>query len=399
MMKILKRLFLLCLCVALLGGSALANEAADYSVEGYDDLYYKTTMPDGRLVFTGSIGEPGNYMDSRARILCLNPDMTVSWEYIDPAEGCCRFGDAAFLKDGTLGVLFEDSPFQTTEEIKLKFFTAEGRLTGKEIPLDSSSEYSVLPSGLLTEYWIGKKSESYVELTDWEGKVRFRWQGYGPMAWENLIEEEDGLVLIGREAGILENAAGMIMKVDWQGNTVWETVVPFLKEENEGAGLNGCRTSDGCYLAVLGERGLNDGPVDSEWTMALVKFSPQGRILWISTESLETISSDYLFSEAVEYNGKYVIQCEHKNRFGSLSYPIRYLWFDTDGKALGTTEMNIRKEDFARLADKRKVEAILGKLIPAGNGLWQVFACWDESNNHEKEMTSTDEVFLKVPEL
>ena len=398
-MKILKRLLLLCLCLAMLAGSALANETADYSTEGYDHLYYKLTLPDGRLIFTGCVAKPGNYMDSKARILCLNPDMTVSWDYIDPTEGSCGFGGAGLIKDGTLGVLFDDSPYQTTKECKLMFFTADGQPTGKEIPLDPMKEYRILQSGLLTRDGSGRKSESYAEFADWEGKVLFRWQGSGPVAGNDLIEEEDGLVMIGREPGMLVNAAGKIMKVDWQGNTVWETVVPFLTEENEGVTMSGCRTSDGCYLARLAERGPNAGSPDAKSTEALVKFSPQGRILWISTEGLEDIASEYLFSDAVEYNGKYVIQCEDKERFASLAYPIRYLWFDTDGKALGTTELKILKEDFARLADKKKVEAITGELIPAGNGLWQSLSGWSESSNHEKEMASQDDVFLKIPEL
>ena len=74
----LHRILLLGVCMVLLTGSALANEVADISGEGYDCMYYKCTLPDGRIILTGWKGEVGNYMDSRARILCLNPDMTVS---------------------------------------------------------------------------------------------------------------------------------------------------------------------------------------------------------------------------------------------------------------------------------------------------------------------------------
>ena len=97
--------------MVLLTGSALANEVADISGEGYDCMYYKCTLPDGRIILTGWKGEVGNYMDSRARILCLNPDMTVSWEYIDPAEGHCGYTWTAVRKDGTLGVVFDNSPY------------------------------------------------------------------------------------------------------------------------------------------------------------------------------------------------------------------------------------------------------------------------------------------------
>ena len=119
MMKALKRVLLLGLCLALLAGTALANEVVDISSEGYDCFGYTYTLPDGRLLFTGCHGTPGNYMDSKARILCLNPDRTVSWEYIYPEEGSWDFGGVVLMKDGTLCVRLSNSPYQTTLEDKL----------------------------------------------------------------------------------------------------------------------------------------------------------------------------------------------------------------------------------------------------------------------------------------
>ena len=401
MMKRTRRALLLCLCLTLLAGAALANEVLDYCTDGYDGIGYEMTLPDGRLIFTGCYGKPGKYMDQKARILCLNPDMTVCWEYIDPAEGSCGFGNVNLMKDGTLCVLFDDSPYQTTKELKLVFFTTDGQPTGKEIPLQYNERgyvnYRILKSGLLTVWW--DDTESYIGLTDWDGNTLFRWQEDEMIQFENVIEEEDGLVMIGREPGMLVNAAGKIMKADYQGNVIWETVVPFLREQNEGVTMSGIRTDDGCYMVKLAERGPGAGSPGSEWTLALVKFSSRGRILWINTEIQESLPKDCSFSDVMEYNGKYVVQYEDINRFASIGYPIGYLWFDADGNVLGTTEMSLRKEDFPRLAKKRKVEAIIGEFVPAENGLWQMIVCWDESSSHEKEMATQDDLLVRIPEL
>ena len=133
MLRTLRRMLLLCLCIALLAGSALANEVVDISTDGYDCMYYECTLPDGRLIFAGDMGTVGNYADSRARLLCMNPDMTVSWDYVDPEEGGCRFWGAAVLKDGTIGTMLDNSPYQNSVGRKLKFFTQDGQPTGKEI--------------------------------------------------------------------------------------------------------------------------------------------------------------------------------------------------------------------------------------------------------------------------
>ena len=131
--RTLGRVLLLCLCMVLLAGGALANEVVDISTDGFDCLYYECTLPDGRLIFAGDMGTVGNYADARARLLCMNPDMTVSWDYVDPEEGDCRFWHATVLKDGTIATVLDNSPYQQPMGRKLKFFTQDGQPTGKEI--------------------------------------------------------------------------------------------------------------------------------------------------------------------------------------------------------------------------------------------------------------------------
>ena len=59
MLRTLRRTLLLCLCITLLAGSALANEVVDISTDGYDCLYYRGQLPDGRVLFSGWKGTVG----------------------------------------------------------------------------------------------------------------------------------------------------------------------------------------------------------------------------------------------------------------------------------------------------------------------------------------------------
>ena len=401
MRRILKSMLLLCLCAVLLTGSALANEVLDISGEGYDDIGHACTLPDGRMIFSGCKGKPGNYMDSKARLLCLNPDKTVSWEYIHPAEGSWGFSGVLLMDDGTLCVRLINDPYQKREEDKLVFFTQDGEPTGREIRLDLTEQgndylgYGMLRSGIMTYFYAENDEESYIECSDWDGNIRFRLNGRGPVLQDSLIEEEDGLVFMGNEFGA--QGAAKIVKIDWQGDTVWENTVPFMTEPNRGAIMRcGIRTSDGGYLAVIQER-----PVDftnSKWKTFLVRFSSTGRVLWTNEESFDK-QPDSMYTALEEYNGKYVLQFEDKERFNALSYPVRYLWFDADGRELGMTELYIRKEDLPRLAKSKNVTAMCGSLLVMEDGLWGDFLCCSESSNHENEMASMDELLIKIPEL
>lgn len=402
--RLLKRSLLLCLCLALLAGSALANEVVDISNEGYDCMYYACTLPDGRVIFSGCNGKPGHYMDSKARLLCLNPDTSVSWEYYLPQEGSCRFCSVTPMKDGTLCVYLEDAPYQTPAEEKLMFFTTNGQPTGKEISLElkESSFYTVFAAGLLNQFYSSDESKEYIRMTDWDGNELFRINGPLPVMAGQIIEEEDGLVMFGRESVMGMNAAAKIVKIDFRGNILWENTLPFQMDQNEGAYLDdGIKTSDGCYLARLYERAPNSGSPDSKMKSvdALVKFTSSGRVLWMS----QSIDADqgYFYVVLAEHNGKYVMQGEHLNRFASLDYPIRYLWFDSDGKVLGSKDMYIQKEDFPRLKKGKHINVYSSNaLFAIGDELWGDYSGENEyATNHEKEMSSVDTVLIKVPEL
>jgi len=393
----LKHSLLLCLCAVLLCSAACAETIIDLGLpEGGDGMGYEATLPDGRLVFSGCNSEAGNSMNSKARLLCLNPDGTTSWDYIYPQEGCCSFFYVNVLKDGTLAVLFRDAPYQETKEEKLVFFTMDGQPTGKETKLEEDAI-----GGILTTCFFAQKNdpydeaERYIRYSDVNGDLLFQINGSPQILALSLIEEEDGLVLIGREPGLLANAAGKIMKIDLQGNTVWETTMPFLMEVNEGVTMEGIKTGDGCYVAVLQERGPDSGSPDCEWKYALVKFSSTGRVLWMNQESFDK-RPEKGFEQVVEYKGKYVVVCSGES---SLDSPVQYLWFDTDGNELGVTEQLLRKQDLPGIGHKKNLTGFPGRLIPSEGGLWQDYFCWCDESTHEKEMASQDDFLVRVPEL
>ena len=140
----MRKAFLLVLCFILCCSAAMAENGMNLGADGNDWLTYACTLPDGRLLFTGSRATPGNYQDSRARLLCLNPDLSVSWEYWDPAEGKAHFSGAALLPDGTIGIIYTNAPYQETEAIEIRKFTMEGKQIGEAVDIFQNGKTSSL---------------------------------------------------------------------------------------------------------------------------------------------------------------------------------------------------------------------------------------------------------------
>ena len=106
-----------------------------------------------------------------------------------------------------------------------------------------------------------------------------------------------------------------------------------------------------------------------------------------------------IFTDIVEYNGKYVVLCRKQ---GQSFYPgtLFYLWLDSDGSELGTIRRSISKEDIPELVAGRNVDTSLGQLVATKEGLWQSITFWDEDlNNEKKTYDSMQQVLLPVPVL
>ena len=384
----LGRLFRLCRCLVFFCGTAFAEDTADLAnTEKHEGFLSFCTLPDGGLVLAGYTEIPDESGPDKGRILCLNPDRTVRWMYVDTET--FGYGKTAVTADGTLAAFYYDG---------VRFFTPEGEPTGKNIPLiyTSGEMYGITSFGILSACRMENQdlAES-LELKDWDGNVLFRagipesmWYGSDP------IEEEDGLVLCGQEAGDPSEAAAKIMKVDLQGNTVWETVLPFLSDRRNSTGVcSGIRTGDGGYLAVQWE--WITSPVDGndERKDALIKFDAAGKVLW-------TNRSESAVWQIAEYDGKYAAYRQEADPETGRAV-LRYLWLDPDGNELGTTELQVREEDLPRYADSGNVSVTVEKLIPMDDGLWQVLCFWDTDEPEEEEpaWTQQDNLLVRVPEL
>ena len=75
----------------------------------------------------------------------------------------------------------------------------------------------------------------------------------------------------------------------------------------------------------------------------------------------------------------------------------RFFWFDADGNELGTTEVQVRKEDFPQFANSSTVRSFGGTLVPAGDYLWQLFDIWEQTDNFEKTQASYERYMFRVP--
>ena len=373
-MKTIRRLFLLCVCATLLCSAAFAetgiidlgNSESSESYWGY------CRLPDGRMLLAGYQGVRKGDDESKARLLCLNPDGTVSWEYLDDKADC--FFDVAVTKENTLAALYDRG---------VKFFSLDGTPTGKKLSLlPAVGFYDVTPGGVMTSRQENGTQTTCLEMLDWDGNVLFRvdepesmWVGSAP------IEEEDGLVLFGQAAGDAAEAPAKVTKIDYQGNKVWETALPFLSEKRLYTGVSaGGRTGDGGYLGILWDYVEVPGSEDSDTNRALVKLDAKGQVLWTKDQG-----NDLWL--AAEYDGKYVAQGYEKDPEGNVS-GFRYQWFDTEGNELGKTNYEIREDELPPFVDRKNWSATVERLIPAENGLWQLINFWEVEDPEDEESVS-----------
>ena len=393
-------MMLLILCLSILSSFAYSESVISFNGPGYDALGYACTLPDGRMIFTGYRSEEGNYQESRARLLCLNPDKTVSWEYWDPAKGQCGYGAALMRKDGTLAVVFSNSPYQKLTERKIKYFTTEGEPLEKTVDIfyDDSLLNAVCPSFLQITVIPGDAEVFYRYFLDWDGNELFKIASNEEITIEKSFEAEDGVVLMGCEPTWPSNAK--IMKLDLKGSILWETVLPTHLEHLSDARLEYCRqTSDGGYLALYFESSglMSDGKAPDRY-QALVKFNRDGRMLWMNHDCFP--QSEFKQCKGLyEYDRKYVMELNTTQKSFSIDHPRVFLWVDEEGREIGRTELIINQEDLNIQVDQGKIENAGGSFVTMPDGLWMLRDILIENDNHMKEMDSRDIFLFKVPEL
>ena len=399
--KILKRCLALCLCMVMFTGAAFAEKAVELGCGGMDDsLFYECTLPDGRLLLIGEKAEAdGNGTDQKTWLVCLNKDRTVSWEYNEQEEGDCWIPYAAVLEEGTIAVAYRR--FRGSDDkIVAKFFTPEGKPTGKETVISADGEslwvHKASANFLTLERQVtvdGREDpRSEMEIWNWDGSLVSR---YSPEEMLNGFfycdEEEDGVLLYGEDPS---KRAKIMKKDSLQGTVLWENVLEHDLPGAEDALLyNAVRTGDGGYVALIQEY------VSIPYLMriSIVKFDREGRIQWITGKDTKEYEK---FCSMAVYDGKIVL---YTNLNGEEQQTVQtFRWLNMDGKELGTTELALKAEEFPSL-QQNTGKLIIGSLqmIPMNDGLWAIVKGRMSADPARDETGETlhDYIMVRIPEL
>ena len=392
-----KRIFVIVLILLMFCTGAMSESGVNLGADGYDVLTYACTLPDGRIVFCGSRGNVGDYNTSRARLLCLNPDFSVSWEYFSSEDGMPRYTWGALLPDGTIGVVCTNAPYQELQSLDIRKFTQDGTPVGEPVDIndDNGSFDPVNPLCIPKTVTLDDGSEK-LGFLDWNGQILFTLGRKDTIWLWATIAADDGLVLAGGEPGPVGNAK--LMKVDLTGNTVWETVLPMMTSFGTSARIGNCiRTSDGGYLAFVLESGPASGNGEYQWAYGLVRFNEDGRVLWTNTDSFS--EWHYGCRDLIEYDGKFVF-AEGNYIDVSEKQPRVFHWFDDQGHKLGETSLLIPRQDAHPASDGDLIEIFSGRMFVTENGLWSLFDLRiTDEQDIRKEMDTVDELLYRIPEL
>ncbi len=383
-------------------------------------LEYRCTLPDGGLILTGADDpfEPGK--DACAKVMCLNADRTIRWEYTDfNRNGYTAAELATVLPDGTIAVVFEDYP----EKIFVKFFTPEGKLARKKMNLkpkrgETGQVYALAPSFFMVFDSVDRGPDGYfgydyeTVLYNWSGRETARYNGlivrdgYG-----FLVSESDALVTYGKEE--LFGGHAKIMRLDeTNGSILWETEPDYqLPGADQAELIHIVQAEDGGYIGWLREGRPSVDGLSSEYSYFLVRFDADGRLLW--AKNSESLNCNGSVMNLCTYNGKIVMECgEADDESWSKGSPLRFLWMDLDGNETGTVELSLKPEDFWMMQDSlpendgiyRFPWIGINQLIPMADGVW-AFATFYIAEKEEAgqgiglPLEKSEIVMIRIPEI
>ena len=380
MYRKLSALLALILVLMILAGSFAAAEPTVISGSGlFDTMGFIGTLPDGRMIFFGTTGE-----NRIRRLLCLEPEGTVSWELKN------------FTDDMYAPVITEDGTIAIPGKDKIVFCSAEGKITGKEIPLamDKETFYQPTSRGML-KYCQAEDTIKSAEFIDWEGQTLFSLDPGRVVLGAGMIADRDGLIMAGFAPGTDRDEEMKVVRVDWQGKILWEKPLPRWKKYDLNYLRRAKVASDGCIL-VLYTQEIYSFPERKSYTQ-LIKIGADTEILWTKEAVLDG-EKGREFTDVAEYGGKYVITCRlEKQELHSATQ--NYLWLDADGNELGTVRQSIRQVDFPDLEDQRDVDYMGEELFSAGGNLWQVFTAWDSHPNSSTVYSIVRRMLFRIPVL
>lgn len=399
---LMKSILALCLCLVLLAGTACAEGIVTIA-SAQDDLEYRCTLPDGRIVLAGSKTPDGEGSSPRACVLCLNPDRTVSWEFIDRDEnGFSSVYQVTVLPDGTIAAVFARFEGENRTQ-RAKFFTQDGQPTGRELEISGDPLiYGTGPSWLLLYQWDDEEQAASTVLTDWDGNEITRYPGLAiPGGYGSVIGDTAEPVVVGQDSREIDCYAKILKLDSGNGEVVWQTTLPWQLPDTVGSMfVKGTETEDGGYAAWLSEYvpGLTD---DSDNNCDfLVKLDADGRVQWITREGIEekTLGVRGVLSG----NGKIGVYCvSEENGSVNLGHWI-FVWYDLDGKELGTTELNLDSGSFPgadpEYSGTSGIPIIsVGESFSMEDGLWALGAFYTKADFITSE-TKKDTFLVKIPE-
>lgn len=366
------------------------------------------SLPDGRLLLVGTERISKDiYNICKARMICLNPDRTVSWEYTGPEEysDFLWFDQVTVLKDGTIAVKHDGS-----QKRAIQFFTPEGVLLNEKTLGTDDSLLLMEPSFLAL--WKMQGEDSLIGIEDWDGNeiTRIAENRMFTDGFSGLVREDE-LVLFGKTRERKSHAK--IVKMDGLTDKIlWETVLDYQWEDSDGIDLNTVKkTEDGGYAALVWEWKFGAKEEEDTVRPVLVKLAADGTVQWVSKDDQPHETIDY---DLYTHNGKIAVMFDttSADNAGGRDINIPIIWFDETGKALGTTELTVKPEYYAVLGQKmgspdsslpRSLKMNDQMAVSMPNGLWAYLSgyvgiYYADTNELDEDENSRDTILIRIPE-
>lgn len=382
----MKRILAALLILLFLALPAFAQEQIDLSTPGADYLI-PYALPDGRVIFAGSAGEKGNYQNQKARLVCMNSDGTVAWEYIHPAEGNCHFSHVQLLPDGQLGAVFSNTPDQTATEAAICQFSLDGELFTEPISIFTENMLLNDSTDACISYLVSTADGQIAcyHFVDWDGKQLFQLPAESIMGGGfQTLPADGGVLLIGNETGF--PTLGKLTKLDWAGHIVWsKTLEPTLPNANQMMFSPVFPLKDGGFAAVLYEEVYSpESSVPSASEGYLLRFDQEGTLLW-KTSLQQSGIPGVRMQDCVNY-GNYLVAAEEPIPGAERLW--KYDWFDLNTGALIKRTEQAMPDGITNLG---------GDFVILDCGLWiNRDLRQDIKDDRMAELDSRDEVLMKV---
>ncbi len=414
------RILLLCLCAMLAAGCACAEDIEIVNLGGARNLnlHYGTTLADGRILLVGAANDPGK-IECLPTLLCLNRDRTVSWEFTDEAFGSGEFSYTSEMSDGTIAAVYTRwgaDNFACAQGIR--FFTPEGKPTGKETIISETGSVPVMftaKSRLLVAVIQGDNIGDIIgwRMIDMDGnEIKGVDNSFDYNYGFNAIDDGDSFVTT-VNVTVKGRPMSAVMRMDSWGNLIRGTVMKSIREDPDTDHvpiLRLAKTADGEYLAIQREPGHNAIGTRS----ALIRLNSELHTKWINTEIFEGIPDSFV--DFAVSGGKTTVCFEKSDKYDFWSFQdftkgktLTIIVADENGMNPAKTEMRITPENVEWMKQYLRENAgekemtpqfWTNKLIPMDDGLWLLanFSIYEERED-PRIWGCMSTALIKIPEM